>query len=166
MTISRKKKTGAATGKSAATSARRAAAAARSRADTARSVAVTREPESELASDTALGKRDGGASAAPGGISFGGDNFAAVAAANAALMNGFEEAGREIANQARRAVEGAVKTTRALLSARDAAELFSVNRSIAQNAFEEFLANSARLSEIGIRTAMRAFAPFGDAPAR
>jgi len=90
------------------------------------------------------------------------ENLAAVARANAALVKGFEELGQEVAGYAQHNLVSAVDTARALVGVRTIADLVALNRKVAQATLEGALANSARLSEIGIRVATEALGPLND----
>jgi phasin family protein len=88
-------------------------------------------------------------------------DLAAVVHANAALVKGLEAMGQEVVDYAQHSLESAVSAARALIGVRSLADMIALNRDFTQAAIESFLANSARLSEIGIRTASEAFAPLG-----
>lgn len=92
---------------------------------------------------------------------FGQDNLAAVAHANAAMVKGLEAIGQEVVGYAQNSLESAVSAARAMIDARSLADVIALNRDFTQTVLESFLAKSARLSEIGIRTASEAFAPLG-----
>jgi phasin family protein len=90
------------------------------------------------------------------------ENLAAVARANAALVKGFEEFGQEVAGYAQHNLVSAVDTARALVGIRTIADLVALNQKVAQATLEGALANSARLSEIGVRAATEALGPLKD----
>jgi phasin family protein len=85
----------------------------------------------------------------------------AVVHANAAMAKGLEAIGQEVVGYAQDSLESAVSAARAMIGARSLADVIALNRDFTQTALESFLAKSARLSEIGIRTASEAFAPLG-----
>ena len=87
------------------------------------------------------------------------ENLAAVARANAALVKGFEELGQEVAGYAQYNLVSAVDAARALVGIKTIADLVALNRKVAQATVEGAIANSARLSEIGIRVATEALLP-------
>jgi hypothetical protein len=87
------------------------------------------------------------------------ENLVAVARANAALVKGFEELGQEVADYAQQNLVSAVDTARALVGVTTIADLVALNRKVAQATLEGAIANSARLSEIGIRVATEALLP-------
>jgi hypothetical protein len=89
-------------------------------------------------------------------------DVAAIAEANAALVKGFEAAGREVAGFAQQNMTQAVDAARALVGVRTVADLIEVNRNLAQATLDTAIAKSARLSEIGIRLATEALAPLGE----
>jgi hypothetical protein len=139
------------------------AAAAETAAPAIETAAVAAAPKPAL---RALAKKAvAAASSAPSYAdvaSYSRDNVAAVARANAALVSGFEAIGQEMAGFAQASMTNAVNTARALVGVRTLADLVAVNRDLAQATFEGMIANSARLSEIGMRIASDAFAPFGE----
>jgi phasin family protein len=90
------------------------------------------------------------------------ENLAAVARANAALVKGFEELGQEVAGYAQHSLASAVDAARALVGVRTITDLVALNRKLAQTTLEGALANSARLSEIGMRVATEALGPLNE----
>jgi phasin family protein len=92
---------------------------------------------------------------------FGQGNLAAVVHANAAMVKGFEEIGQEVFGYAQHSLESAVNAAQAMMGARSLVDVIALNRDFVQSALESFLTESARLSEIGIKTASEAFAPLG-----
>jgi phasin family protein len=90
------------------------------------------------------------------------ENLVAVARANAALVKGFEELGQEVAGYAQHNLVSAVDAARALVGIKTIADLVALNRKVAQETLEGALANSARLSEIGIRVATEALLPLNE----
>jgi phasin family protein len=93
---------------------------------------------------------------------FGEGNLAAVVQANTALVKGFEAIGQEVFAYAQTALEGAIRTAQAMIGARTVVDVIALNREFAQSAIEGLLANSARVSEIGMRATSEAFAPLGE----
>lgn len=108
------------------------------------------------------------APAIPAGLGYpdlavlGRENLVAVARVNAALVKGFEELGQEVAGYAQHNLMSAVDTARALVGITTIADLVALNRRVAQTTLEGVLANSARLSEIGIRVATEALFPLNE----
>jgi hypothetical protein len=90
------------------------------------------------------------------------ENLAALARANAVLVKGFEEIGQEVASCAEQSLLSAMDTARALVGIRTLADLVALNSKVAQATLEGALANTARLSEIGIRVATEALGPFNE----
>jgi phasin family protein len=93
---------------------------------------------------------------------FGDGNLAAVVQANTVLVKGFEAIGHEVFAYAQTAFEGAVKTAQAMIGARTVVDVIALNREFAQTSLEGLLANSVRVSEIGMRATSEAFAPLGE----
>jgi hypothetical protein len=90
------------------------------------------------------------------------ENLVAVARANAALVKGFEELGQEVAGYAQHNLVSAIDAARALVGVTTISDLVALNRKVAQATLEGVLANSARLSEIGIRVATEALFPLNE----
>jgi hypothetical protein len=89
-------------------------------------------------------------------------DLAAVVQANAAMAKGLEAIGQEVVGYAQYSLKSAVGAARAMIGARSLVDVIALNRDFTQTTLESFLAKSARLSEIGIRTASEAFAPLGE----
>jgi hypothetical protein len=89
---------------------------------------------------------------------FGPGDLAAVVQANAAMAKGLEAIGQEVVGYAQDSLESAVSAARAMIGARSLIDVIALNRDFTQTTLESFLVKSARLSEIGIRTASEAFA--------
>jgi len=94
--------------------------------------------------------------------SFGQDNLAAIVHANAALVKGFEEIGQEVYGFARNSLDRAMSAARALIGAGSLGDVIALNRDFAERAFEGLVANSARVSSIGIRATTEALTPLGE----
>jgi phasin family protein len=92
---------------------------------------------------------------------FGQGNLAAVVHANTMIAKGLEAIGQEVLGYAQHSLESAMSAVRAMIDARSLVDVIALNRDFAQTALESFLAKSARLSEIGIKTTSEAFAPLG-----
>ena len=120
---------------------------------------IARKPASSARAGNAAGVAVFGFAGLPG---FAATDVAAIAEANAALVKGFEAAGREVAGFAQQNMTQAVDAARALVGVRTVADLVEINRNLAQATLETAIAKSARLSEIGIRLATDALAPLGE----
>jgi hypothetical protein len=120
--------------------------------------------EDEAHPDATAAARTNGASPAgyPDLAALGRENLAALARANAALVKGFEEFGQEVASCAEHSLVSAMDTARALVGIRTLADLLALNSKVAQATLEGALANSARLSEIGLRVASEALEPLNE----
>jgi phasin family protein len=88
-------------------------------------------------------------------------NFDAVVAANAVVAKGLEEIGREVAVYTQSSLESAASAARALFGARTLKDVVAVNNDYAKASFESFVANSTRISEIGVKAANEALRPLG-----
>ena len=112
--------------------------------------------------EPASGPMISGAMSYPDLAALGRENLVAVARANAALVKGFEELGQEVAGYAQHNLVSAIDTARALVGVTTISDLVALNRKVAQATLEGALANSARLSEIGIRVATEALFPLNE----
>jgi len=96
------------------------------------------------------------------GTDFAAASLAAVAQANAALIEGVEDIGKALYDYARDSFASAASAARSLIEARSLVDVVAVNRDFAQTALEGLLANSARVSEIGLRATSEALKPLGE----
>ena len=90
------------------------------------------------------------------------ENFAAVLRANAALTDGLEAIGKEVMGYARNSFENAAETATALLGAKTFEDVVQLNTDFAKASFERMIEGSTKLSEMGVKVANEALAPFGD----
>lgn len=90
------------------------------------------------------------------------ENFAAVLRANAALTEGLEAIGKEVVGYARTSLETAAETATALLAAKTFEDVVQLNTDFAKASFEQMIAGSSKLSELGVKVANEALAPIGD----
>ena len=86
-------------------------------------------------------------------------NLEAVVAANQALARGAEEISKEIFGIAQSSFENAAATAKALLGVKTLQDVIELQNSVAKNAVENFLGNSAKLSELTLRVANEAAQP-------
>lgn len=84
----------------------------------------------------------------------------ALVQANVALNEGIEAIGREVMSHARAALEAASATARGLLGARTLEDVVRLQADLAKRNFDEMLAGSMKLSELGCALATEAFAPW------
>lgn len=95
------------------------------------------------------------------------DAWAAFAETQAAFARGFEEIATEVNGMARSGIAASTDAAVALLAARSFAEAVEINAGLARRGVDAIVNSSARLSEIGVRTAMEASRPillrFGEA---
>jgi phasin family protein len=96
------------------------------------------------------------------GADFGATNLAAMAQANAALIEGFGAIGAAVYAYAREALGSAASVTRLMIDARSLADVVALNHDFAQTALEGLIANSVRVAEIGVRTTSEALKPLGE----
>lgn len=97
----------------------------------------------------------------PDFVSLSRDGFHAVVESNSALAEGFEQIGHEITFYAQHALDRAVSLARALIGARTLSDVLALQRSYAKTSLDELIANSARISEIGLTTTTKALKPIG-----
>jgi phasin family protein len=93
---------------------------------------------------------------------FGAANLAAMAQANAALIEGFGAIGAAVYAYARESFGSAASAARSMIDAGSLAEVVALNHDFAQTALEGLIANSARVAEIGVRTTSEALKPLGE----
>lgn len=91
----------------------------------------------------------------------GASDLAAVAQANAALVEGLGEIGAAVCAYTRDSLSNAASVARSMIDARSLADVVALNHDFAQMALEGLIANSARVAEIGVRTASEALKPLG-----
>lgn len=91
---------------------------------------------------------------------FGRDNIEAVVKTGAALSAGAEAIGQEVMGYARAALKSASETARGLLGAKTLDDVVRLQTDLARRHFEEFVAGSMKLSELGMSVASEAFAPW------
>jgi phasin family protein len=96
------------------------------------------------------------------GADFGATNLAAMAQANAALIEGFGAIGAAVYAYARESLGSATSVARSMIDARSLADVVALNHDFAQTALEGLIANSARVAEIGVRTTSEALKPLGE----
>jgi phasin family protein len=104
----------------------------------------------------------GAAAIVSGGSEFGTTNFAAMAQANAALMDGLEAIQVTVYAYARDSFRGATTAARSLIDARSLVDLVSLQRDFTRAALEGLIGNSARVAEIGVRATGEALKPLGE----
>jgi len=104
----------------------------------------------------------GGAVIVSGGSEFGTTNFAAMAQANAALMDGLEAIQVTVYAYARDFFRGATTAARSLIDARSLVDVASLQRDFTRAALEGLITNSARVAEIGVRATGEALKPLSE----
>lgn len=90
------------------------------------------------------------------------DNLSAVMKANAAAVKGLEEIGRAWFDLTQGVLDQSVSTTKAMMTARSLREVADVQNDYAKAAFDSFVAEGSRLSEISIKATNEAFAPLSE----
>jgi phasin family protein len=88
-------------------------------------------------------------------------NFAAVAQANAALIDGFEAVSAALYAYVRGAFSSATSAARSMIDARSLADVVALNHDFAQTALEDLISNTARVAEIGVKATGEALRPLG-----
>lgn len=89
------------------------------------------------------------------------ENLAALMTANTVVAKGIEEIGKEVAVYAQASLESAASAAQALFGARTLKDVIAVNNDFAKANFESFVANSTKISEIGVKAANEALLPIG-----
>ncbi len=92
--------------------------------------------------------------------SFGRENIEAVVKTNAVLSAGIEALGQEVMVYARSALQSASETARSLLGAKTLEDVVKLQTDLAKRNFEDMVAGSVKLSELGVSMASEAFAPW------
>lgn len=89
------------------------------------------------------------------------ENLAAVTKANLALSQGLGAIGDELFDYAKSAIAKAGQAATALLGAKTFDEVIELNNALAKTAMESLIAQSTKLSELGITTTNQTLAPLG-----
>ena len=87
------------------------------------------------------------------------ENVEAVIKSGSIMVKGFEILGREMAAYTRHALEGNVATTKAVLGAKTINEVVELQNDYARKSFDQFVAESAKLTELSVKVANEAAAP-------
>jgi phasin family protein len=87
------------------------------------------------------------------------ENVEAVIRSGSIMVKGFEILGREVAAYTRQALEGNVATTQAVLGAKSLNEAVELQNDYARKSFDQFMAESAKLTELSVKVANEAAAP-------
>ena len=87
------------------------------------------------------------------------ENLDAIVAANTVVSKGFEELSRELVGYAQASLESAASATKALFGAKTLQDVIQLNNEYAKSSFDTFLANSTKLSEMGLKVANEALEP-------
>jgi len=89
------------------------------------------------------------------------ENLAVFTAVNAALSEGMERMGLELAGMTRGTLEDGAATAAALLDARTIADVAALNGDFARNCVDRLAAGAMRLSELAFATASEVYEPLG-----
>ena len=107
------------------------------------------------------------ASAGPTASAAADDAWVALAEMQAALARGFEEIASEVSGMTRSGIAATADAAVALIGARTLAEAIEINAGLTRRRLDAMIEGSARLSEIGVKTATAASRPilsrFGEA---
>lgn len=93
--------------------------------------------------------------------SLGQENIEAVVQANTVLAKGAEVIGKELMGIAQASFETAATAAKAYFGAKTLQDVIQLNNDLAKTSLDRFLANSAKLSEIGLKVTNEALAPIG-----
>jgi phasin family protein len=88
--------------------------------------------------------------------------FDAVTRANAAFTKGVEAFGQEVIAYAQTSVAQNVEAAKALTSAKTFKDVIELQTGFARTSFDQFLAESAKLSELSVKVATETVAPLQD----
>jgi phasin family protein len=86
-------------------------------------------------------------------------NLDALVAANTLVAKSFEQIGKEVAVYTQSSLESAASAAKALFGAKTLKDVIAVNNDFAKASFESFVANSTKISEIGVKAANEALQP-------
>ena len=87
------------------------------------------------------------------------ENLDALVAANTVVAKSLEEIGKEVAVYTQSSLESAASAAKALFGAKTLKDVIAVNNEFAKASFESFVANSTKISEIGVKAANEALQP-------
>jgi phasin family protein len=90
---------------------------------------------------------------------FGKANMEALVQANSILVKGFEALSKEILALTEASMETAATTTKAVLAAKTIKDVVTLQSDFTKTSFDKFVANSSKLSELGVKVAADAIAP-------
>lgn len=86
-------------------------------------------------------------------------NVDAFVQANAILVKGFEEFSKEIMELTKASMETATTTAKAVFAAKTIKDVVALQTDYTKTSFDKFVANSSKLSELGVKVAADAIAP-------
>lgn len=86
-------------------------------------------------------------------------NMEAFVQANTILAKGFEEISKEVMALTKASMETASTTAKAVFAAKTIKDVVDLQSDYAKSSFDKFVANSSKLSELGVKVASDAIAP-------
>ncbi len=86
-------------------------------------------------------------------------NMEAFVQANTILVKGFEEFSKEIMALTKASMETATTTAKAVFAAKTIKDVVALQSDFTKTSFDKFVANSSKLSELGVKVASDAIAP-------
>jgi phasin family protein len=92
-------------------------------------------------------------------VQFGKDNLDAFVKSSTIVAKGWQDLSKSVFGLAQESVEDAVAASKALLGAKTIKELIDVQSGLAKTSFDKMVAESSRLSEVGVKLAEQAIAP-------
>lgn len=87
------------------------------------------------------------------------ENVEAAISSGTIMAKGFETLGKEVVSFARQSVEGNVAATTAILGAKSLNEVVDLQNDYARKSFDQFVAESTKLTELSVKVANDALAP-------
>lgn len=90
---------------------------------------------------------------------FGKANIEAFVQANSILAKGVEEFSKEIVSLTQASMESAAAAAKAVLAAKTLKDMVELQADFSKTSFDKFVANSSKLSELGVKVASDAIAP-------
>ena len=86
-------------------------------------------------------------------------NLEAVVQSNTVFAKGLEQMSREFMTYAQASLETAASATKALFQAKTLQDVIALNNEYAKTSLDSFLANSSKLSDLGVKVANEALEP-------
>jgi phasin family protein len=90
---------------------------------------------------------------------FGKDNFAAFVQANAVFTKGLEDFSKEVLSLTQASMENAATAAKAMFAVKTLKDAIELSTTLTKTNIEKLVANSSKLSELGMKVTTEALAP-------